>query len=191
MAVIVVGGHSRKVGKTSVASALIHGLSEYRWTAIKISSHWHGEVSESAARSFIITEETDRAGAADSSRFLAAGAIRSIWVRLGKDGLEPAVRQLLPVIESSPNVIIESNSILRHITPDFYLVVLRYDIEDFKDSARSTLAKADAALAINCGRSKPLWKGVSQAALARIPLFVADDPQKVPAELIDLVKGSL
>jgi hypothetical protein len=191
MAIVVVGGHSRKVGKTSIASALIHGLSEYRWTAIKISSHWHGEASESAAHPFIISEESDSAGNADSSRFLAAGALRSIWVRLGNDGLEPAVRQLLPVIESSPNVVIESNSILRFITPDFYLIVLRYDIEHFKDSARDTLAKADAAVAINCGSSNPLWQGVSQDALTRIPLFVTNDPRKIPIELIGLVRSRL
>jgi hypothetical protein len=188
MAIVVVGGHSRKVGKTSVVSALIHGLSEYRWTAVKISSHWHGGLPESTVPSFSISEETHRAGSADSSRFLAAGAVRSLWVRVGKDGLEPAVRQLLPVIESSPNVIIESNSILRFLTPDFYLIVLRYDIEDFKDSARDTLSRADAALAINCGSSAPSWKGVPHDALDRIPRFVTDDPQKIPVELINLVR---
>jgi len=191
MAIVVVGGHSRKVGKTSVASALIHGLSEYRWTAIKISSHWHGAIPEKTAPSFSISEETDRDGNADSSRFLAAGALRSIWVRVGKEGLESAVRHLLPVVQSSPNVIIESNSILRFITPDFYLIVLRYDIEDFKHSARDTLAKADAAVLINAGSSPPLWKGVPHDALDRIPRFITDDPQRIPVELVDLVRSRL
>ena len=191
MAIVVVGGHSRKVGKTSVASALIHELSEYRWTAIKISSHWHGGISESTAHSFSISEETNSDGNADSSRFLAAGALRSLWVRVGKDGLASAVQQLLPAIQSSPNVIIESNSILRFIRSDFYLIVLRNDIEDFKDSARETLSRADAALLINSGSSPPLWRGVPQDVFERIPRFTTDEPQKIPVELINLLRSRL
>jgi molybdopterin-guanine dinucleotide biosynthesis protein len=191
MAIVVVGGHSRKVGKTSVVSALIRALSEYRWTAIKISSHWHDAAAESADASFSISEETNRDGNADSSRFLRAGALRSLWVRVRKDGLEPAVRQLLPAIQPGPSVIIEGNSVLRFITPDFYLIVLRNDIEDFKDSARETLSQADAALLINTGSLPRLWKGVPHEAFDRIPGFTTDDPNKIPVELIDLVRSRL
>jgi hypothetical protein len=191
MAIVVVGGHSRKVGKTSAASALIHGLSEYRWTAVKISSHWHDAAAESAAPSFSISEETNPDGNADSSRFLAAGALRSLWVRVRKGGLESAVRQLLPAIQSSPNVIIESDSVLRFITPDFCLIVLRDDIEDFKDSARETLSRADAALLISHSSSPPLWRGIPHNAFDRIPRFTTEDPQKIPVELINLVRSRL
>ena len=39
MAVVVVGGQSRKVGKTSVVCGLIAALPEMRWTAIKLTQH--------------------------------------------------------------------------------------------------------------------------------------------------------
>jgi hypothetical protein len=191
MAIVVIGGHSRKVGKTSVASALIRGLSEYQWTAIKISWHWHDAAAESAAPSFSISEETNPDGNADSSRILAAGALRSLWVRVRREGLASAVQQLLPAIQSSPNVIIESNSILRFLTPDFYLIVLRDDIEDFKDSARETLSKADAAVLINSGSSLPQWRGVPHDAFDRIPRFTTDDPNRIPVELVNLVRSRL
>ena len=190
MAIVVVGGHSRKVGKTSVASALIRSLSEYRWTAIKISSHWHQDYSEGAAPLFSIREESSRDCNTDSSRYLAAGALRSFWVRVGENGLALAVRELLPAIQSSPNVIIESNGILRLITPDFYLIVLRNDVEDFKDSARETLPRADAAVVIN-STSPPLWRGIPQSALDRIPSFTTEDPQRIPVELVNLVRSRI
>ena len=42
MAVIVVGGHSRNIGKTSVVAGLIARLPEFHWTAFKITQYGHG-----------------------------------------------------------------------------------------------------------------------------------------------------
>ena len=42
MAVIIVGGSGRNVGKTTLVCSLIAALPEYRWTAVKISAHEHG-----------------------------------------------------------------------------------------------------------------------------------------------------
>ena len=42
MATVVVGGHSRNVGKTSVVAGLIGALREYDWTAVKITQFGHG-----------------------------------------------------------------------------------------------------------------------------------------------------
>jgi hypothetical protein len=41
MAIIVVGGSNRGVGKTSLVCGLIAALPEYRWTAVKITTHDH------------------------------------------------------------------------------------------------------------------------------------------------------
>ena len=42
MAIVVVGGHSRSVGKTSVVAGLIQRLPEFHWTAFKITQYGHG-----------------------------------------------------------------------------------------------------------------------------------------------------
>ena len=42
MALIVVGGHSRSVGKTSVVAGIIAALPEMHWTAAKITQYGHG-----------------------------------------------------------------------------------------------------------------------------------------------------
>ena len=87
-------------------------------------------------------------GSSDTSRFLAAGACRSLWVRIEEDHSD-AAQQLLPILQSCPFVMIESNRILSVMRPDLYLMVLRYDTGDFKDSARLSPAGGCGC----CGKS--------------------------------------
>jgi hypothetical protein len=176
MTTVVVGGHSRKVGKTSVAAGIIAAFPQCRWTAVKITSHPHGEVLSSA-----VYEETDRSGRSDTSRFLAAGAARALWVHADEEGLGPAVHQLLLSIQSDPFIIIESNRILQFIRPDVHLLVLRYDVEEFKDSARKMLRQADAIVAVNYSPSLPEWKIELPAG---IPIFSLRNLKIIPNDLI-------
>jgi hypothetical protein len=183
MTTVVVGGHSRKVGKTSVAAGIIAEFPWCCWTAVKITSHQHAEAISSG-----IYEENDRSGRSDTSRFLAAGAARALWVRADEDGLDTAVHQLLPAIQRDPFVIIESNRILQFIVPDLYILVVRYDIEEFKDSAREMLHQADAIIAINYSSSPPAW---SIEMPAGVPVFATKNPQVIPAGLIGLMRSRL
>jgi hypothetical protein len=52
MAIIVVGGSNRGVGKTRLVCGLIRALPEYRWAAVKISSHLHTQSALPDARRF-------------------------------------------------------------------------------------------------------------------------------------------
>ena len=89
MSIVVVGGHSRSVGKTSVVAGLISALRHYAWTAVKITQYGHGVCSANGApcdcvtadHAWAISEEKSREGDSDTSRFLLAGAVRSLWVR--------------------------------------------------------------------------------------------------------------
>ena len=88
MAVVVVGGHTRNIGKTSVVAGLIAALPEMRWTAMKITQFGHGVCSangeacdcETADHTIAVSEERVANGT-DSGRYLGAGAVRSLWVR--------------------------------------------------------------------------------------------------------------
>ena len=42
MSLVVVGGHTRNIGKTMVVANLIAALPQYNWTAMKITQHGHG-----------------------------------------------------------------------------------------------------------------------------------------------------
>jgi hypothetical protein len=194
MTAIVVGGHSRNVGKTSVAAGLIRAFGQYPWTAIKISSHQHANTAiplkGNEGRLYEIYEEANREGSSDTSRFLAAGACRALWVRIEENHSDAGMRQLSPLLQSYPFVMIESNRVLSVMRPDLYLMVVRYDAKEFKDSARVSLNQADAVVAVNPGFSLPPWDGVSDI-LSKIPQFVTSDPRIIPAELIGFVRSAL
>src|SRR5215475_13168201 len=102
MSLIVIGGHSRNVGKTSVVAGLISTLPEFHWTAFKITQYGHGICSANGQacdcatgdHSWAISEEKNRQGDSDTSRFLAAGAERVFWVRSEQGGLAEAMPAL-------------------------------------------------------------------------------------------------
>ncbi len=154
MAILVIGGHSRSIGKTSVVAGLISALPEMRWTAFKITQFGHGVCSangepcdcETADHAVAVSEERDGASGTDSARYLAAGAVRSFWVRTRQGQLAEAMPRIRRELERAENAVIESNSILRFLRPDLYLSVLDPGVEDFKDSARLYLDRADAVL---------------------------------------------
>jgi len=194
MTTIVVGGHSRKIGKTSVVAGLIAAFPNHPWTAAKISPHWHTDSFGSSGEEkgeICIHEESDRAGNTDTSRYLAAGAMRSIWVRVDENRFETAMQKLLRILRSNPYLIVESNSILRFIQPDLTVMILKPGVGEFKESAREMLLRADAVVAINYHPSSVLWKGISHETLARAPLFVTNDVQILPKEFINFVQARL
>jgi len=194
MTVIVIGGHSRNVGKTSVAAGLISALREYPWTAIKISSHRHANIiplpENDSERFYEIYEEKKRDGSSDTSRFLAAGANRSLWVRVEEENSDAGMKQLLPILQSFPFVMIESNRVLSVMRPDLYLMVLRFETKEFKNSARRSLMQADAIIGVNPEDMPPPWEGLSKI-LSDIPQFITPDPRIIPEGLIDFVKSRL
>jgi len=199
MATVVVGGHSRDVGKTSVVAGLISALAEFHWTALKITQYGHGICAADGAscdcatadHSFAISEEKDRSGASDSSRFLIAGADRAFWVRTEQGRLAEAMPRIRRIVASAQNVIIESNSIIKFFRPDLYLSVLDPDTADFKSSAREFMDRADAIIVHRPKAAKPQWQGVSLKPAARKPTFQIQRPKYVTLEIIDFVRKQL
>ncbi len=198
MAVVVIGGHSRNVGKTSVVAGIIAALPEANWTAAKITQFGHGVCSVSAEpcecalneheHSWSVDEEFDRAGKSDTSRFLVAGARRVLWVRTKQGMLAEAMPALRKELAGAENVILESNSVVRFVRPDVYLSVLDFENPDFKDSAREFLDRADAIIA-HAGTTSPKWDGVSLKLIEGKPVFSITPPEYVTAEIVDFVRG--
>jgi hypothetical protein len=187
MSIVVIGGHSRSVGKTSVVAGLISALNEFNWTASKITQHGHGICSADGEpchcatddHSFAISEEKDPSGGSDTSRFLAAGAVHVWWVRTQQGKLAeamPAIRKRLDTYES---VIIESNSIMRFVRPDF------------KSSAQHFLDLADAVVLHDSLLLKPAWDAVSLKPVSRRPMFRIRPPNYVTPDLVEFVRRRL
>ena len=198
MALVVIGGHSRSVGKTSVVAGLISALPEFEWTAVKVTQYGHGICSANGEacdcatgdHSWAITEERDGSGNSDTSRFLAAGAKKVYWARTEQGRLAEAMPTLRQKLDAARNVIIESNSVLKFLRPDLYLTVLDPATADFKISAREFLDRADAVILHQTAEASA-WQAVSLKPVANRPVFRIEPPGYVTKELVGFVRGKL
>jgi hypothetical protein len=199
MALLVIGGHSRSVGKTSVVAGLIAALPELHWTAAKITQYGHGICSANGEpcdcasndHSWAITEEKSREGDSDTARFLAAGAERVYWVRTEQGRLAEAMPALRERIQAAQNVILESNSVLKFLRPDLYLTVLDPSTADFKNSAREFLDRASAVILHEARNSDVAWSDVSLKPVAGKPTFRITPPPYVTPEIVAFVRERL
>jgi len=212
MPTVVIGGHTRSVGKTSVVAGIITALPEFHWTALKITQYGHGICSANgeacdcvtADHSLAVSEEKDRSGDSDTSRFLLAGADHSWWVRTQQGQLAEAMPRIRKILASTQNAIIESNSILRFLKPDLYLTVLDPETADFKASAQTFLDRADAVLlhsvknggehygakfTVNSGDTA--WESVSLKPVSNRPIFNIHPPHYLTPEVIEFVRAKL
>ena len=157
MKLVMVGGHTRNIGKSSVVEGIIAATAQLNWTAIKITQFGHGVCSgecETCACAadvdqFSITEETALDTHSDTARFLAAGARRSLWVRTKQGELYTAMPALKEEIERDEFVIVESNSLRRFLEPSVYLQVLDPSKPDFKVSAKEFFNLTDAYVMVD------------------------------------------
>jgi hypothetical protein len=179
MKLVVVGGQLRKVGKTSVVAGLVRGLNSLAWTAVKISHHGGDADSQDtqsaddlpAHLDFLWSEEKDPSGHDDTSRYLAAGARRALWLRARGGTLAQALPGLLKALEGDEHVIIESNSILAFLKPAVFLFVIDESRRELKASARQFLPRADALVKVGPELKAPVWLGISFQMLEGKPVF--------------------
>lgn len=157
---IVVGGHTRSIGKTQLVCDVISAFPQAKWIAGKITQYGHGVCAQNGENCdcapdehvCAINWEMQADTGTDSARFLAAGARRSFWLRTKQGFLAEGLPLLRAALQQSieaggselPPVIVESNSLLQFLKPSLYFAVVDPAKEDFKDSARAALDRADA-----------------------------------------------
>jgi hypothetical protein len=201
VAIVVVGGQTRNIGKTSVVAGLIASLPQLEWTAFKVTQFGHGICSangepcdcETDAHTVVVTEERSSESGTDSARFLSAGAVRSYWVRTRQGQLAEAMPCVRKELARAKNAILESNSIVRFLKPDLYLTVLDPAIQDFKPSAQYFLDRADAVLwsGTQSAPEKPAWPLEWLLILRNKPQFFVDAPDYTSAELTEFVRAKI
>jgi len=220
-AIIVVGGHTRSIGKTQLVCDIISALPEANWIAGKITQYGHGVCAQNGhdcdcapdEHVCAISWECDATTGTDSSRFLAAGADRSFWLRTKQGFLAegmPLFRSALDEIaksgsaqhavpSSSPapiNVILESNTLRQFLKPDLFLMVLHPGKSDFKDSAQLQLDRASAfvlrePLPSSTGSKDATesWGRVPHQLLNGKPQFLQRETDPLPPTLLELVRN--
>lgn len=147
-ALVVVGGHSRGVGKTSLIEHLLRADTGKAWVAIKISAHRHAHDAVNAP----LVEEAGQASAlTQTGRYLAAGARRALLVRAPDAAMPRAAAFIESLRGRGSNVVVESNRIVQWLAPDVLLFVVDRRIDDWKPSSALCLPIADAIV------SGPPW----------------------------------
>lgn len=176
--IVVVGGHTRNIGKTGVVCSILRQTSRLNWTAIKITQFGHSECSDSGEACDCEPTDTlhpyalDRQLAADSTdsgRYLAAGASDSFWLRTRQGELAEALPALRTLLAERENAILESNSVIDFIRPDIYVFVADPGVADYKLSAQRNQTLADAVIQTGNGALSRL--------LAGKPRFTGMDPE--------------
>jgi hypothetical protein len=208
---IVVGGHTRSIGKTQLVCDVIRAFPEENWIAGKITQYGHGVCAKNGENcgcapdehSYAISWEKNAETGTDSSRFLAAGAQRSFWLRTKQgflaEGL-PLLREALAELNPTnanepPTLILESNSLLQFVQPSLYLAVIDPSRDDFKDSARIVLDRADALVLRGGGGdglvSQAPWMKLPREVLNQTPSVRQREGEPLPLPLQVLIRRTL
>jgi hypothetical protein len=212
--VIVVGGHTRSIGKTQLVCDVIAAFPEVNWIAGKITQYGHGVCAQKGENCDCAPDEhicaiswEKRADTGtDSARFLAAGACRSFWLRTKQGFLPegmPLLREALRKVEAdgngeTANLILESNTLLQFLKPTLYLMVVHPGKADFKESAQLQIARASAFVlreplpdGIQGGENKTAWTGVPLQLLRAKPQFLQREGEPLPGGLTRTVSEIL
>jgi hypothetical protein len=208
--VIVVGGHTRSIGKTQLVCDIISAFPRANWIAGKITQYGHGVCVQNgndcdcAPDEHICAIEWEALpqSGTDSARFLAAGAKRSFWLRTKQgflaEGL-PLMREALQEARTRgeddlPPLILESNSLLQFLKPSLYFAVIDPTREDFKDSARVALDRADALVlrgSMNAPEAAPSWIRLPANLLRTKPSVSQREGEPLPEPLQVLIERAL
>ena len=194
---VVVGGQASKVGKTSLVVDIIKAFPEQEWAAVKISplrnelmpAEDHSGIEAESEGPFVIQIENDRAGSTDTSRFLAAGARKSVWVRASEDGLPSGLPALANVLRDAGYVIVESTRIAKFWVPDIFIMVLDPRKMDIKGSAQDLAALADVFVF----RSRPPERGPSEFLVTQSAVCSFFQPmgKNLPEELQKIISSKI
>lgn len=211
--VIVIGGHTRSIGKTQLVCDVIQAFPRTEWIAGKITQYGHGVCAQNGSNCdcapddhvCALSWETDKASGTDSARFLAAGAARSFWLRTKQGYLAegmPLLREALKEIgrevgRAAPKqaLIVESNSLMQFLKPSLYFAVIHPAKEDFKESSQIALDRAQALVF----RGDPsledppanLWMQLPAKLLKDKASVLQREGEKLPGPLRELVERVL
>lgn len=137
--VITISGANKDIGKSSLVTYLVeHCLS---CAAVKVTLHEERPTGEAV---FEEKEPVERHGT-DTARMLEAGASPVFWVRTTARDLPGDLEGVAPLLRA-PVVIVEGNSVLDHLEPDYAVFIMGAGFDDFKPSAFGALRKADTVV---------------------------------------------
>lgn len=207
---IVVGGHTRSIGKTQLVCDIIRAFPRSEWIAGKITQYGHGVCAQNGENCdcaptehvCALDWEQDRDSETDSARFLKAGAKKSFWLRTKQGYLAEGLPLLREALDSlSRNdlgarlLIVESNSLMQFVKPSLYFAVIDPLKDDFKESAQLAVDRSHALvlrgeLATEAAPA-PLWLKLPAQLMKEKPSVIQREGEQLPQPLWALVHRML
>jgi hypothetical protein len=169
---VVVGGHSRGVGKTTTIEHILRARTGERWLAVKISAHRHAPAHVAAP---VIEEETHCGAATQTSRYLHAGAARAWLCRADARAMPEAVRFVAGLVQAGANVIVESNRLVGYLNPETMLFLVSPPVEDWKPSSAGAISAAHAIILGPGGAPARAALPLTRSCLEGRPVFALDE----------------
>lgn len=181
MAIVVIGGSGKDIGKTGLMCAVIAALPEFEWTAVKITGHDYPELNDlrGDTEGAIVREETEPGEETDTSRYLAAGARRALLVT--RAGAEVPIKDIQRAIGKDRNVIFESNRIAGVVKPDVCLALMGG--AERKGSFERLLQVADAVVTVPGAKLEGLPETIRR--------FEVDSVDRLNAEMVKWLRERL
>ena len=154
--IILVGGATRNVGKTSFICSLIENISKkHNIIALKIKTlydgddFFHGKDMNPLKGNYRIVEETGNKGNEDTERMLQAGAKRVFKIKAKNEYLHNAFEDFYKRIPENSLLVCESNSLRNILKPALFLLIKHKNLEEMKPSAKKLEPWADKIIYSN------------------------------------------
>lgn|GEM_PF-1234959 len=187
LAVVVIGGSAKDVGKTALVCAVISALRDLAWTAVKITGHDYEPPDLASTVSVLanqtVWEETNAGQVTDTARYLAAGARRALLVK--RHGPEIPIEEIRAGIAADRNIVFESNRVVDVIHPDICLALVGAGSTEMKPSFLRLLRKADALVALDDAPIESAEMG------AGIPRFGLQSLEHLSQEMVHWLRSHL
>ena len=154
--IILIGGATRNVGKTTFSCAVIDNLSKkHHIIGLKIKTLYrgddvfHGKDHNPLSGNYRIIEEFEQNGKEDTMRMLKAGAKQVFRIKAKNEYLSEAFDDFFRQIPKNSFILCESNSLRKIVKPSVFLMIKhKYSIE-IKPSAKELEHLADKIIFTN------------------------------------------
>ncbi len=133
--VITVSGANKDIGKSSLVAYLAGHCHDC--AAMKVTIHDERPPGKAVVEEKKPLTDPDT----DTARMVEAGASPVFWVRSTARGLLADLQKAVPRLKA-PVVLIEGNSVLEHVEPDYAVFIMGQGFDDFKPSAFNAIRKA-------------------------------------------------
>ncbi|OQY03533.1 MAG: hypothetical protein B6I20_04790 [Bacteroidetes bacterium 4572_117] len=147
---LMIGGATRNVGKTTFSCSLIKEFSKNNIiiglkikTLYKDDSFFHGKDRNPLKGDYRIIEEFEENGVEDTMRMLKAGAKQVFRIKVKSEHIGPAFDDFLQRIPDNSFILCESNSLRKVVEPGLFIMIKHKNSDEIKPSAKELEPLAD------------------------------------------------